>query len=288
MEKHLLITVGDDLTALYGARFAASFFTNKELVRITLLYVAPAQDSGAPKVKAHAHRQEATEGSFTGDGSSRVMEESKKLLLFRGFKDESIDTKLVNKRFGTAKDIVLEGRRGLYDAVILGRRGFALFEKALSSSVSREMLEQEIDFPIWICSRPEEGRKHVLLCLDDSVPSLRIADHVGFILQHEEHCITLFHADEGEGKNVDRILAQARQALRDNGVAEERIRQVVVRSSRVASAILDEAEKGGYAAVAVGRGGGKEKGMLRKLLYGGSRSMKLLDALERSSLWVSK
>ena len=44
----------------------------------------------------------------------------------------------------------------------------------------------------------------------ETEPSLRIADHVGFILNHEDdHNITLFHVDSGEGKNVDVILEQA-------------------------------------------------------------------------------
>jgi nucleotide-binding universal stress UspA family protein len=128
----------------------------------------------------------------------------------------------------------------------------------------------------------------VLLCVDESEPSQRIADHVGFMLQEEDHSITIFHVDDGEGKNIDSILAQVQQTLKVNGIAEERITTLVVRTPRVASAILEEAEKGAYAVVAVGRGGSQPKGLFKKWLVGGSRSMKLLDTLENAALWVSK
>jgi nucleotide-binding universal stress UspA family protein len=287
MERHLLITVGDDLSSLHGVRFVGSFFENKKAIKLTLVYVAFFPESAPRKVQSQ-RRPEDTGGHSVGEKGRQAMEESRKLLLLKGFRDEFIDVKLISKRFGTAKDIVKEAKRGLFDAAILGRRGFAVFEKALSTSVSREILEQRIDFPIWICKRPEEGRRNVLLCVDDTEPSLRIADHVGFMVHDEDHCITIFHADEGEGKNSESIVNQARQALLTNGIAEERIRSKIVRTSRVAGAIAEEAEGNDYAAVAVGRGGGQPKGMLRKWLVGGSVSMKLLDTLEEASLWVSK
>ena len=41
MHKHFLLTVSDDRSALYGARFVNAFFENKDEVKFTLLYIAP-------------------------------------------------------------------------------------------------------------------------------------------------------------------------------------------------------------------------------------------------------
>ncbi len=41
MEKHLLVTVSDDLRILHGVRFVGSFFRHKADVKVTLFYVAP-------------------------------------------------------------------------------------------------------------------------------------------------------------------------------------------------------------------------------------------------------
>lgn len=289
MERHLLITVGDDLSSLNGIRFVGSFFKNKENIKLTLLFVAPTFESSDTKSEAHGQKSAPGLACAGRDRGMAAIEESRKLLVVRGFCSDSINSKLIDRRLGTVKDIMLEAKKGLYDAAILGRRGFALFEKTLSTSITREILEQRIDFPIWICKRPEEGRKNVLLCVDETGPSQRIADHVGFILQEEEeHYVTILHVDDGEGKNIDSILAGVRESLMANNISKERIRSQVIRSPRVASTILEEAEKGAYAVVAVGRGGSQPKGLLKKWLVGGSRSMKLLDSLEKAALWVSK
>lgn len=288
MEKHLLLTISDDASSMHGVRFVCSFFKNKANIKLTLLYVASTFESSETKRESPPRKVDKGIADAGRDKGRLTMEECRKLLILRGYKEDSINTKLINKRFGTVKDIVIEARAGLYDAAVLGRRGFAVFEKALSSSVSREILEQRIDFPIWICKRSEEERKNVLLCVDETSPSQRIADHIGFMLQDEDHRITLFHVDDGEGQNTDLILSEARQTLLDHNIAKERITDLVVRTPRVAAAILEEAEKGAYAVVAVGRGGGQPKGMFKQWLVGGSRSMKLLDTLEKAALWVSK
>lgn len=288
MERHLLLTVGDDLSSLHGIRFAGSFFKDKSNMKLTLLYVAPVSESAhGPGIPPHRKMDQGLSGSSREKGQQAI-EESRRLLVFKGFPEESIDFRLVGKRFGTVKDIIHEGQTGHYDAVVLGRRGFAMFEKSFATSVSREMLEQRITFPLWICKRPEEGRKDVLLCVDESEPSKRIADHVGFMIQNEDHTVTLFHADDGEGKDADAILAEAKQKLLENRIPEQRIRIQIVRTTRVASAILEEVERGSYAAVAVGRGGSQPMGLIKKWIAGGSRSTKLMESLDKAVLWVSK
>jgi hypothetical protein len=288
MERHFLLTVGDDLNSLYGVRFAGCFFTDRAEVRLTLLYVAPRFESMDPGEDVLQHQMDRRLAKVYREKGQAALDAGQKYLCDHGFVKEMMTTKLIAKRYGTVQDIVAEGHAGLYDAVILGRRGYSLFEKSFTNSVSRDILDRDLDFPIWICRRPEEGRKNVLLCVDESEPSLRIADHVGFILsQEEEHAVTLLHVDSGEGKNVELLLEQARARLTENHIPQERIRTLVVRSTKVVKAILEEVEKGAYAAVAVGRGGSQPTGMLQRWFMG-SRSMNLLEVLDKAALWVSK
>jgi hypothetical protein len=174
-----------------------------------------------------------------------------------------------------------------YDAVVLGRRGYHLFASLLGDSVSREILDQEIDFPIWISRHCEEGRRNVLLCVDGSEQSLRMADHAGFMLENEDrHSVTLFHVDTGHGMNVDAVMDEARRKLVENGVGEERIKNEVVRSNRVVRSVHETIHREAYAAVGVGRVG-LEKGRLKGWLMG-STPLKLLEDLEKATLWVSR
>ncbi len=286
MEKHLLITVGEDRDALYGVRFFAGFFREKAQTRATILTIAPQSDSPG---RNEGHGRERVDPEAGRRKGKEALEASRRLLIDRGFPEGNITTKMAPRVFGTVKDIALEGVRGLYDAVVLGRRGYVVFEKMLATSVSREIMDRsDIGFPLWICRRPEEGRKNVLLCVADGEPSMHIADHAGFILEREEqHTVTLFHVDDGTGADKEAILEKARQKLIDNGVSGERIKRKIVSTSKVVAAILEESRRGEYAAVAVGRGGSSAKGVFHKWVIG-SRSMKLLESIEKAALWVSK
>ena len=41
MQKHLLITISEDVKLMHGVRFVGSFFKNKADIKLTLLYVTP-------------------------------------------------------------------------------------------------------------------------------------------------------------------------------------------------------------------------------------------------------
>ena len=289
MEKHLLVTISDDLSALHGVRFVGSFFENKGKIHLTLLYVSHGLDAAHREGSLEDRRLNARLADAQAGKGRVALDASRKILVDKGFPYENIKTKLVGKRIGTAKDIVHEGRAGLYDAVVLGRRGYTLFETAFATSVTRELMDLRIDFPVWICRLPEERRKNVLLCVMDTEACMRMADHVGFILGSEgtTHSVTLLHVDTGEVKGIETMMERTAQCLKDNGVGEERITRRVVRTPRVVRAILEEMEKGSYAAVGVGRGGGQSQGLFQKWL-GGSVSMNLLETLEKAALWVSK
>lgn len=284
MEKHLLVTVSDDLRILHGVRFVGSFFRNKSNVKVTLFYVAPLGElSGGDKTLREINKKNVEVYQKKGQ---TAIEESTRLLTERGFPPENISSKLMFKQFGKVKDIIREARAKLYDSVVLGGRGYDILANVMKESVSREMLERDIDFPLWICRRPEENRNNVLLCVDGSEPCYRIADHVGFILRNEkEHRVTIFHLDTGK-RNTEAMLAETKNKLLQNGIEPERISTRVLRTSGIVSNIVKEVERHAYAVVAVGRVGVK-----KSLLEGwrvGSTSMKLLENLEKASLWVSK
>jgi nucleotide-binding universal stress UspA family protein len=288
MQKKLLITVSDDLSFLYGVRFVGSFFRNKAVVNTTLFYVAPRADvAGSDKGFGQPELDQKT-AEVGRKQAQEALASARRMLCDRGFPPENVTCKFVFKQFGTVKDIIKEARGGKYDAVVLGRRGYALFESVFSTSVTKEILDRRIDIPIWICKRPEENSRNVLLCVDGSQSSLRMVDHAGFMLRDEnDHAITLFYVDTGEGASKETILNEARKKLLENWISDGRVHTVVTASTitGVAKTILEEAESKGYAAVGVGRVG-VEKGHLQEWLVG-SRTMKLLEKMEKSALWVS-
>ncbi len=286
MRKKLLITVSDDISCHHGVRFVGSFFGNKSEVSATLFYVASFADIAGREASQGGLDKKASETAQKK--GEEALDAACKMLRDKGFPEENIAKKFIFKQFGTVKDIIREARTGSYDAVVLGRRGYMLFESVLATSVTKEMLDRYIDAPLWICKRPEEDRRNVLLCVDGSSASLRMVDHVGHMLRDEnEHSVTLFHVDAEEGGDNEGIMKEARKALLEKWASNGRVKSVVVTSSitGVAKAIAEEAENGGYAVVAVGREG-VHKGRLKELLIG-SRTRKLLESIDKASLWVS-
>jgi nucleotide-binding universal stress UspA family protein len=288
MQKKLLITVSDDINCLHGVRFVASFFKNKSAVSATLFYVAPRPDVAGKETGVGQPQLDHKSAEAGRRKAQKALDTAQQMLRDRSFPPENVTCKFVFRQLGTVKDILREARQGKYDAVILGRRGQMLFESVFSTSITREILDRDFDFPIWICRHPEENRKNVLLCVDGSDSSLRMVDHVGFMLRDEnEHSVTLFHADTGEGENKETILEAARRKLLDNWISNGRVNSVVMPTAitGVAKTILEEVEAKSYAVVGVGRVG-VHKGRLKEWLVG-SRTMKLLETLEKTALWVS-
>lgn len=286
MQKRLLITVSGDIISPHGVRFVGSFFRNKSAISATLFCVAPrAQVSGIRSERLEHGRETVDAGEKK---AKSALDYARQILCHKGFPSKNVTTKLLHKEFGTIKDIIREAREGAYNAVALGRRGYMLFESVLSTSITRKILEEKVDFPLWVCRHPEENRKNVLLCIDGSASSIRMIAHAGFMLKDEnEHLITLFHVDKGEGDDKEAIFGEAKRRLTDNWISNGRLETVFVASSvtGVAKTILNTAQERAFAAVGAGRVG-IHKGHLKEWLTG-SRTIKLLEGLEKAALWVS-
>ena len=286
MEKHLLLTVSEQKSSLQGARFLAGFFLNKDVVKLTLFYTMPRPPAVWTGEKTQAKVREQEDAARKGQAKAKkALQEAKQEVVKLGFLEERIDVRLRMRQLGKVKDILEEGERGLYDAIVLGKRGLNWFEEAFEGSVSKELLESRLGCPLWICRRPDPERKGVLLCMDGSEGSYRMAGHAGLILGTEQrHPVKIFVVKNRSLKEApDTVIARARELLAESKVPNVRVSASAVDASSPARAILREAEEGGYAAVAVARG---EKSFMDKVFMG-SVSMSLFREMENAALWVA-
>ncbi|WMW65106.1 universal stress protein [Nitratidesulfovibrio liaohensis] len=299
MERHLLLTMGGDGGESWNLRFVAGFFRRKAALRLTLFYVVPdAYASGPGEVILSDVQMRHGLEQLAG---------ARRWAVEHGFVPEYVETHAVPRQFGVVRDIVEEAHRGLYDAVVSGRRYLGWLEQTYTTSVSRGLLGEEIAFPLWVCHQPEPDLSDVLLCVDGSGENLRMADHVGFMLAApgaEDHTVTLLHCREpgnGGGQHVgvgaddaplsgEEAIAAAREAVLANGVDESRVRVLVLRArdrADKAETILRVAEQDRFAVVAVGRRTALPDTLMRRM-FGRSVSERLHDRVNRFSLWVSK
>jgi len=286
MEKHLLLTVSEQKSSLQGARFLAGFFLNKEMVKLTLFYTIPRPPAVWTGEKTQDKVREQEDAARKGQAKAKkALQEAKQEVVKLGFLEERIDVRLQMRQLGKVKDILEEGERGLYDAIVLGKRGLNWFEEAFEGSVSKELLESRLSCPLWVCRRPDPERKGVLLCMDGSEGSYRMAEHTGLILGTEQrHPVKIFVVKNRSLKEApDAIITRARELLAESKVPNVRVSASAVDASSPARAILREAGEGGYAAVAVARG---EKSFMDKVFMG-SVSTSLFREMENAALWVS-
>ncbi|PLX47361.1 MAG: hypothetical protein C0613_14315 [Desulfobulbaceae bacterium] len=285
MQKSLLVTLRDITSCSQGVRFVSSFFHNRQYVELTLFYLVG-------RVAAEQQVSELWDNA-RGDnialpsGAAKALALCRSNLIKKGFAEKQIKQVTRRMQAGTIQDIIHEAQNSLYDAVILGKRSTSFVEDIICGNKGHELLEKELASPVWFCRDPEEGRKDVLVCLDGSEVGEKVADHVGYILQGEEqHGVTLFHADKGQGVDKQKMFARVGEIFASYGIGAGRIRQVVVKPLLgVASAILAESDKGRYAAIAMGSiGRSADKGMYEKIV--GSKCKNVFNEIDKAALWL--
>lgn len=289
---HLLIPLSKHSKAGAGLDFIMRFFTAKESIRLTLMHIPPSQaavwieETGYESLDLMETR--AAEADKRGH---KVVDDAKRRLKAAGFDEENIETMVAPPQMSKAHDIIREGREKRYDAVVFGRRVQAGLADVMDKSICRELLEaltQYISFPIWLCRLPELDRTNVLLCVDGSEPSNRMADHVGYMLSHEPgHRVTVFHVHDPsktDPMDGEAIVDHAVDILKEAGLSEERIDRLVQRGSNPSRRIQEEYDAGNYAAVAIGSAGA-DRGFWNKLFIG-SVAQNVFKELHGAALWV--
>jgi len=294
MDKHFLVTIGDDPGIFYGVGFIEHFFQTRDRVRVTLFHIAPQPAAVWPEEMSYETQKGLEESAGRlEDKGRKALHAARESFVRKGFVPRKIEEKFMFGTFPRAGHLVMEGEYGDYDAVVLGQRGFAGLSAFLDRGVGVEIMRESFDFPLWVCRFPDYSRTGVLACVDGSNAALRALEHVGMMLEGEtRHMVTLLHvARQGALGDADAVFARAAEVLAAKGVAPERIALRKVESDSPARAILAEADAGRYAVVAAGRtGAGRDRTSFFSLprIFFGSASDVLFHELTGAVLWVCR
>lgn len=290
MKKHLLVTISNDADILCGVRFVCSFFNRTSAHQVTLLHICMRDGQGMDRTVSQMWDKpsDGSQGQLSVQARKSI-NKARELLSQHKMSSDQVITKTCTERYGKVKDILLEGAKGSYDAIVLGRRASYslqwMFERPADETAQAIIRDSGCTTPLWICPEPMPDRKNILLCLDGSENSRRAVDHVGFILGNQNHQqITLFHVETSRSATSNEIFADAETILHGHGVGSQWINRHATGGLTVAGTILNEIDKGGYAAVAVGLHGEK-LGLAKSLKLAGSTTTKLISKIEKASLW---
>lgn len=283
MERHLLLAIGKHPNTTSGLNFVSTLFTKKDEIRFTLLTIS----STTPEIAS-----DPLEFAFAERKGLALLKKAQSTLEENGFTDENITLRNIQAKGTRALSLMHEATEGKFDAVVLSHREPMAIDDLLDGSVCREILKgSKVSHPppIWLCRQLAQGRKGILLCTDGSDPSIRMADHVGFMLQEvpEQDVRVLHIADPAKTdlSHAEAIVQQTVEELVGAGLEEDRITYKIIRGRKTARMILEETAKGDYAVVAMGTTGADRK--LMSKLFTGSVARKVFLELNGAVLWAS-
>ncbi len=307
MEKKILIVVDGSIHSTHAVTYAVRVSSVVKELSYTLFHVQPSisqylLDEAETDLKAKADLQKLLRKN--AKLAHGILEKHKSRMVGMGISEERIETRTQQKVLGVSKDILDRAQQGLYDAILVGRRGLTRLQKTFMGSTTAKLVEHSTLIPVWVVDGDVESMK-VMLAVDGSESSLRAVDHLSFMIGGNKKVhITLFHvtpslvnyciidfnekhSDAGEviargaKRCVDHFYAQAQRKLKEAGIQDNQVElKAVKRTVDVGGAIVGEARKGDYGTVVVGRRG------VDGAFFMGSVSRYVLDKMAGRAVWV--
>jgi nucleotide-binding universal stress UspA family protein len=315
MEKKILIAVDGSRSAELAVDYVGLMegAMIKEL-KVTLFYVmgaVPPDLARLAEAEPQAFRQLAELRGRNLGQAQAVLESARRILTRHGLGEDQVEAKLHPRLADTARDILFEAEQGLYDAVVLGRRGLSKTQELFLGSVTSQVVQHADRLPVWVVGGRVTSLK-VLLAVDGSEGSLKAVDHLAFMLGGNPECrVTLLHVgaalanfcpvdfsqreareagaglaatDEtapDENACMDDFYARALDVLREGGLDEDQV-EVWQRPGRlgVVGAIMDEIRAGDFGTVVLGRRGENRS------IFLGHVSDRVLGKAGETAVWV--
>jgi len=308
LERKILVAVDGSIYSRHAVNYLARLFSGVESIHFHLLSVVQAGNLPASREWMSQEEIVTAGGSAVRakiDAANRYLKEMAALLARAGIKPEQVTTEVALSRSTVAQDILHQARKGIYDALLLGRRGITKIEELFMGSVSATLLDKCHDVPLWIIDGDVDSRKF-LVPVDGTVHSLLAVDHLAHILHDNPHAeITLFHsqamlAGRTEIKpeefhelwdkewcdlhltREDSLFHAPRQLLIESGFPEERIFWLqTFKGFDPSRQILRQALIDGFGTIVMGR----RDGSINKGIFKGVTDRVLFMA-EEVAVWV--
>jgi nucleotide-binding universal stress UspA family protein len=307
VEKKILLAVDGSIHSRHAVQYAVRMSSVVKDFTCTLLHVQPAisqflLDEARTDFKAKAELKKVIRRN--AEDAQGMLEKYKAQMVRMGIADKGIDVVTQPRLLGLAKDILQRAQEGLYDAIVVGRRGLSRVQKAFMGSVTAKLVEHSRVIPVWMVDGDVTSTR-IIMAVDGSECSLRAVDHLSFMIgQNQNVSVTLFHVmprfsnycvidfDEketdiqqviaqGDKRCIDSFYTHAQKKFKEAGIQEKQVEiKVTKRAVNVGKAILDEAKKGNYGTVVIGRRGAS------KAFFMGSVSRYILDRTSNRALWL--
>ncbi len=237
--------------------------------------------------------------------ASKYLKEAQARLTRNGFREEQVSRAAEMSSADVATAIHHEANSGIYDGLLIGRRGVGMVGEMFFGSVSQYLVEKCHEVPLWIVDGAIQS-KRFLMTVHGMPQSLMAADHLGYAIHavpdthiYLYHSYTLFgskpkidreefHKQWGKewcDKHLDHenhLFEAHKQILMDHHVPEDRITILPSHTDiEVSHDLLRQAKQAQCGTIVIGRRGRDiEKGFL------GGVSDRTMKRAENIAVWL--
>lgn len=308
MERKILVAVDGSIYSSNALHYIGQLFHGLEDIHFHLLSIVPCSTPSAGREWMDEMELMNALGPEAGNklsGQKRYMKKAVKQLSKYGIDEKQVTTSVQLSRMGVTKDILHTARKGLYDALLIGRRGLSKLEELFLGSVSATIIDKCHDVPIWVIDGKVDSRKF-LVPVDGTFQCLKAIDHLAHILKDNPYAeVTLFNsaamlADKSTGRpedfydqwgeqwckehlnRPDSVYHAPKQLLMENGFPAERIHWLQTFTGIYPSRqILRQSLIDDFGTIVMGRRGGN----IRKGIFKGV-SDRVLFMAEKVAVWI--
>ena len=298
-KMRILLALDGSDQSLEAARYVSQLFLPQRL-NLVLFHVAskiPESYWDIEKNPTFRHQLASVVAWATQQQTAiqEFMEKARQMFIDRGVSEDSVDVKIQEKKVGPARDILREAQKN-YDAVVVGRWGVSRLKDLVWGSIANKLVGHLVHSPLCVVGgTPQAGK--ILVALDTSEEAMRTVDFVATMVNGSQLEVTLFHAIrllpeaiaeiKEEVEKLERgivpVFQKAVDRLEKSGINADLITTTTVSGvpSR-AKAIVDEARRGGYGTIVMGR-----RGLSRlEEFFIGRVSNKVMQLSKGRAVWV--
>ncbi len=219
--------------------------------------------------------------------ANRYLKDARNRFMRNNFTEEQVEYSAESSAASISTAIHHFANQGMYDGLLIGRRGVGKVGEMFLGSVSADLIRKCHELPVWLIDG-EVTSTRFLLSVHCAPQSLLAADHLAFLVAGTPGIeICLYHSSSVFGSTppaspedfhaqwgkewCDKYLDEDRdmykthaRVLTENGISEEKITTIPPRKDLDASHdLLRQAKKHGCGTVVIGRRGREvEKGLL--------------------------
>jgi nucleotide-binding universal stress UspA family protein len=308
MQKKILVAIDDSPHARQAIDYAVRMKNLIPGIGFALLHIQPPisqflLDEAKRDGSAQAELNRAA--ARNAEASRGLLANGKELMVRAGVPEAEVDLLTLPRHLGVAKDILDQAQNGLFDAMLLGRRGISSVQQMFLGSVSAHLIENSPVIPVWLVDGKVNSTR-VLAAVDGSESALRAVDHLAFMLSgNPEVKIRFFHVAprlkdycevnfaqkpdggletliaQGDKRCMDDFFSAALANLRAAGFQEDQIQtQTAATLLNVGETILSAAREGDFGTIVMGRRG------MNKSFFGGKVSYHVSHKLSDAALWL--